>query len=90
MSITKKITAPRYDWEYFGTIDVKEDVLTDERLPRLPLSTQAFYAIDKQAFDTLYAALQEIGTITQRGIRNGDKGYKPALKKIMKICREIE
>ncbi len=59
--------------------------------PPLPLifrsSTEAS---DKQAFDTLYKALQDIGDITQRAIRDGERGHRPALHEIMKICRGVE
>ena len=45
---------------------------------------------DKQAFDTLYNAIQDIGDITQRAIRDGEPGYKSALHEIMKTCRGVE
>ena len=45
---------------------------------------------NKQAFNTLYSALQDIGTITQRGIKDGEAGHKKALQKIMEICRGVE
>ncbi len=45
---------------------------------------------DKQEFATLYKAFEDIGTIAQRGIKDGGPGYKKALQKIMVICRGIE
>lgn len=69
-------------------IDVRDDIT--QWKPRRPSLIRHTSAADRQAFDDLYNAIQEIGTITQRGIKNGEKGHKQALQKIMAICRGVE
>ena len=46
-------------------------------------------AADQQAFDDLYEALQEIGDITEKAIRGGQKDYHRAIHRIASICRNI-
>jgi hypothetical protein len=45
---------------------------------------------DKQAFDVLDNTLLEVGDIIQRGIRDGEKGYRKALHDAMKKLREVK
>ncbi len=47
-------------------------------------------AADKEAFDKLYEAKLEIEIIIKRAIRDGQKGYKPALMKIRGILEGIK
>lgn len=46
-------------------------------------------AADTQAFDDLYEALQEIATINERALRDGQKGYKSGHMKIREICQKV-
>jgi hypothetical protein len=45
---------------------------------------------DQKAFDDLYEAMQKVEAIAARAIREGEKGYKRAIKQIMEICQAVE
>lgn len=47
-------------------------------------------ADDKQAFDDLHTRLQQIEEITNRAIREGQRGHKSAIERIRVICQGIE
>lgn len=47
-------------------------------------------AADREAFDDLYNRIQEIKEITNRAIREGQRGHKSAIEKIRTICQGIE
>lgn len=75
--------------ETFGVTQETIDCLL-KRQPVVHHYLRHTTAANQQAFDNLYIAFQEIGTILQRGIKAGEKGHKKALQDAMAICRSIE
>ena len=84
----------RYDEVYFDAIEqmVKAESEWNNYLDTMVKTDAEMDAAEpnEQAFDILYKAIQDIGTIAQRGIKDGVPGYRRALQKIMGICRGIE
>lgn len=72
-------------WELASTAIFEAIQDNGDGLPDHPV----LIAQNKQAFALLYDALQEVKSIIQRGIREGERGHKKALHDAMKILNEV-